>query len=120
MVKLGLAGNRARIVFSIVAGLVISTMTVGLGAFIKLAYEHNALGRIDSRYTSLTIMFLEWPNTLLIRFGFIDADFYHPHIGGSAFWWSVGEYILINTAGWSLVALIVCNIVSRIIRTRRG
>ncbi len=92
---------RKRFASLFLVGIAVSLVGVFLESFLRLAYEHNALGQFPMDLATSLLLTLGWPGLFVDWLGFSGAtDFTHSHIKGSAFWLSVVSYVAINSLGW--------------------
>lgn len=103
-------------------------LTIGLGvtgcgivflAFLRLVYEHNALGSRAQIISMYVIHFTELPCLLLSKLNVyygID-EFNNSHVQGSDFWFSLLLYMVVNSACWMFLLVLIFPLLQRL-RTR--
>jgi hypothetical protein len=114
------AGNRARIwARHVAAGFFVAFVAAFSITLVDMAHEHEAISVAQRPMVSWVIIVLEWPVLLLDR-PVLHAGhmFYHSHVQGVDFWYSLSEFIFVNGAGWTVLFLVGAAAVRRLLSFR--
>jgi hypothetical protein len=96
------------------AGAMLAFLGIFLESLLRLAYAHNALSQEWQSLSISVLLLLQWPGLVLKKLGVVLAtDFTHSHILGGYFWSSLVNYFIVNSAGWSILILVLALVASK-------
>jgi hypothetical protein len=94
------------IIVLLIAGAMLALLGVFLESLLRLAYDHNALSQEWQSVSVSVLLVLQWPGLLVEKLGITGATYFtHSHSLGEDFWYSLVNYFIVNSAGWSILLL---------------